>query len=83
MEEVGVYGMIILQYLLQKLNGAVKWINLAQDIDQSRAIVNTLLNLRVPQNAEKFLTSRGNFSVPRTLLSGVSYLDLLRNQIDT
>jgi len=61
----------------------VKWINLAEDTDQWRAVVNTLLNLWVPQNVEKFLTSRGNFNFPRTLLNGVSYLDTLHNHNDT
>jgi hypothetical protein len=33
----------------------VDWIDRAPDRDQWRALVNTVLNLRVPQNAGKFL----------------------------
>jgi hypothetical protein len=35
----------------------MEWIHLAQDSDQWRALVNTVMNLRVPQNAGKFLSS--------------------------
>jgi hypothetical protein len=32
------------------------WIDMAQDKDQWKALGNTLLNFRVPQNAGKFLS---------------------------
>jgi hypothetical protein len=37
--------------------GGMNWINLAQDRDQWRALVDTVMNLSVPQNAVKFLSS--------------------------
>jgi hypothetical protein len=36
--------------------GGMNWIDLAQDRDQSRGLVNTAMNLRVPYNFGKFLS---------------------------
>jgi hypothetical protein len=37
--------------------GGIVWINLAPNRDQWRALVNTVMNLRGPQNEGKFLSS--------------------------
>jgi hypothetical protein len=53
--------------------GDVDWIDLAQDRDRWRALVYTVMYLRVPKNAGNFLSSSGRFSFSgRTLLHGVS-----------
>jgi hypothetical protein len=53
--------------------GGIYWIDLAQDRDECRNLVNTVMNLRVPLNAENFLTSCKPVSFSRrTLLHGVS-----------
>jgi hypothetical protein len=52
----------------------VDWINLAQDRDRWRALMYTVMNLRVSWNAGNFLSSLGHFGFSgRILLHGVSY----------
>jgi hypothetical protein len=53
--------------------GAIEWIDLAQERDTWQALVNAVMDLRVPLSAENFLTSRRLVSFSRrTVLSGVS-----------
>jgi hypothetical protein len=56
----------------ESLDGEMDWIDLAQDWNMWRALVNAVMNLRVPSNAGSFLSSleRVSFS-ERTLLSGI------------
>jgi hypothetical protein len=53
--------------------GGIDWIDLAQDMDRWRAFVNTIMNLRVPENVGKFLSSCATGgSSRRAQLHGVS-----------
>jgi len=47
----------IKMYLQEVGGGCGDWIELAQDRNRWRALVSTLMNLRVPKNAGNFLTS--------------------------
>jgi len=53
--------------------GSIDWIDLAQDKERWPALLNVVMNLRVPKNAGNFLTSQKPVSFSRmTLLHGVS-----------
>ena len=57
MENPGADGRIILKWILEKCDGDMDWIDLGQDRDRWRTLVNAVMNLRVPQNAGNFLSS--------------------------
>jgi len=55
--------------------GKLDWIDLAQGRDQWRALVSSVINLRVPWTAGNFLSTRGTFSFSsRTVLTCSSCL---------
>ena len=54
MEHVGVEGKIILKWKFQRMGwggGDIDWIDLYQDMNRWRAVVNAVMNLQVPLNA--------------------------------
>jgi hypothetical protein len=56
-EDSGVDGEMILEWILEKWLGWCELDHVALDRDQWRDLVNTIMNLRVPSKARKFLTS--------------------------
>jgi len=48
LEDPGVGGSIILRWIFRTWDGSIEWIDLAQDRDRRRALVNAVRNLRVP-----------------------------------
>jgi hypothetical protein len=47
LEDAGVDGRIILKWILEKWDGGTDGIDLAQDRDRWRAVVNAVMNLQV------------------------------------
>jgi hypothetical protein len=48
LEDPGVDGRIILKLIFNKWDGGMDWIDMAQDKDRWRVLVNAVMNLRVP-----------------------------------
>ena len=48
LEDPGVNGRIILKLIFERLDEGIDWIDLDQDRDRWWALVNTVMNLRVP-----------------------------------
>jgi len=48
LQDPGVGGRIILRWIFRKWDGGMDWIDLDQDRDRWRALVNAVINLRVP-----------------------------------
>jgi hypothetical protein len=46
--EPGIDRRLILKWILKKWGGCMDWIELAQDTDRLRALVQAVMNLRVP-----------------------------------
>jgi hypothetical protein len=57
LEDPGIDGKLILKWIFEKWEGGMDLIYLAQDMDRWQALVNVVMNLRVPSNAGNFLTS--------------------------
>jgi hypothetical protein len=64
LDDADVDGRIILKWISEHWDwgGGMDWINLAQDRNRWRAVVNAVMNLRVPYNAGNFLSSWGPVS---------------------
>jgi hypothetical protein len=48
LEDLGVDGKIISKWIFKKWDGGMDWIDLAQDRNGWKALVNSVMNLRVP-----------------------------------
>jgi len=57
LEDPGEDGSIILRWIFRKWDGGHGLLDLAQDRDRWQALINTVINLRVPYDEGNFLTS--------------------------
>jgi hypothetical protein len=51
LEDLDANGRLVLTCTFKKQDGNVDWIHLAQDRDERRAAVNTVMNFLIPHNA--------------------------------
>jgi hypothetical protein len=64
-------------YLREIKWSCMDWIDLALDRDQWMVLVNTVMNLRVPQHFGKFLSSCITGSFSRSQVYEISYVKIL------
>jgi hypothetical protein len=77
LKDRGVDVRIILKWIFKNWKRDMNWIDLAQDRGRWRALVNVLMNTRVPYNARNFFSSLGPVSFSSTaLFHGVRCLDV-------
>jgi hypothetical protein len=57
LRDPGVDGRLILGWIFRKWGGGMDWIDLAQDRDRWRDLVNAVIYLRFPYNEKNFVTS--------------------------
>jgi hypothetical protein len=48
LEALGIDGRMTLKWIFKKWEGGMDWIDMAQDRDRWQAVVNAVMNLRVP-----------------------------------
>jgi hypothetical protein len=66
LEESGIEERMILKGIFRKWDGGMDWIDLAQDRERWRALVNVAMNIWVSQNTGYFLTNREPVTFSRT-----------------
>jgi hypothetical protein len=48
LEDQGLHERIILKWIFEKWDGDMDWIDMSQDRDRWQAVVNAVMNLRIP-----------------------------------
>lgn len=74
-EDLDIGWMIMLKWMLKEIRwDSRNWIDLAHNSNQWRALINMVMNLQVPQNVEKFLSSWATIGISiRTQPCGVPW----------